>query len=210
MTAAAAPSALDVYDIAFLAGGPDRVVETALVVLVESGRVRVHAPGELAAVSMTRRHPVEAAVLDAVGDRGHRSVDTITWRLAGDERLTGLADPLMAAGLLRRRLRPGHPAWTPTHAGHQTLVGLAARSPAHRALDGGSGLAVALHGRAGMTDRRRCSEIFERSLTTLGPPGRRHSHDIDHSDPRLAAYRTGGTAASAGAYLGVTNGGGAP
>ena len=35
---------LDVYEIAFLAGGPARVVDTALVVLVETGRVRVFAP----------------------------------------------------------------------------------------------------------------------------------------------------------------------
>jgi hypothetical protein len=201
MPVVSARSDLDVYDIAFLAGGPVRVIETALVVLVESGRVQIHAPGELATADPTRRHPVEGAVLDAVGDKGHRSVDTIHWRLEGDERLTGLAGPLTAAGLLRRRLRPGHAAWTPTHAGQRTLVGLAAHPPADRALDGGSALAVALHGRGGMADRRLCSEIFERSVTTLGPPGHRRSHDIDHSDPRLAAYRTGGAAAAAGAFL---------
>ena len=54
---------LDLYDIAYLAGGPERVVDTALVALVESGRVRVHAPGELAAAVPDRRHPVEAACL---------------------------------------------------------------------------------------------------------------------------------------------------
>jgi hypothetical protein len=201
MSAAMPSSSLDVYDIAFLAGGPERVIETALVVLVESGRVRVHAPGELATVDPTRRHPVEAAVLDAVGDRGHRSVDTITWRLVGDERIAGIAGPLTVAGLLRRRMRPGHLAWSPTHAGHQALARLAAHPPAYRALDGGDALQVALRGRAGMADRRRRSEIFERSLTTLGPPGRRRSHDIDHSDPQLAAYRTGGAAARAGVYV---------
>lgn len=208
MPAAAAPSALDVYEIAFLAGGPDRVVETALVVLVESGRVRIHAPGELATVASTRRHPVEAAVLDAVGGRGHRSADTICWRLAGDERLTGLAVPLVEAGLLRRRLLPGRPRWTATRAGRHELARLETRPPADHALDGGSALEIALHGRSGMADRRLCSEIFERSVTTLGPPGRRRTHDIDHSDPRLAAYRTGGSAAAAGAFLVVTGGDG--
>src|SRR5688500_17785335 len=68
---------LDLYALAYLAGGPQRVVDTALVALVESGRVRVHAPGELAAAVPDRRHPVEAAVLDAIGARGHPTVDTI-------------------------------------------------------------------------------------------------------------------------------------
>jgi len=44
MTMSRSPD-LDVYDIACLAGGAERVVDTALVALVESGRVRVHAPG---------------------------------------------------------------------------------------------------------------------------------------------------------------------
>jgi uncharacterized protein (TIGR04222 family) len=52
-----------VCDIASLAGGVDRVVDTALVALVESGRVRVFAPGA-----------VEGAVMDARGafDSGDR------------------------------------------------------------------------------------------------------------------------------------------
>ena len=68
---------LDLYDVAFLAGGPARVVDTALIALVRAGRLRIHSPGQLATADLTRRHPVEAAVLDAVGPTGHRSVDTI-------------------------------------------------------------------------------------------------------------------------------------
>ena len=67
---ASVPSDLDVYDIAYLAGGPARVVDTALVALVQTGRVRVHSPGRLATVDLARRHPVEAAVLDAIGPAG--------------------------------------------------------------------------------------------------------------------------------------------
>jgi len=78
---------LDVYDIAYLAAGPDRVVDTALVALVETGRVRVQPPGQLAVAELARRHPVEAAVLDAVGTRGHRSVDVVRWRLLSGGRL---------------------------------------------------------------------------------------------------------------------------
>ena len=55
---------LDVYDVAFLAGGVPRTVDTAIVGLVLGGRLRVHFPGQLASVHLSRRHPVEAAVLD--------------------------------------------------------------------------------------------------------------------------------------------------
>ena len=46
-------------------------------------------------------------MLDAVGTHGHRSVDAIRWRLGDDERITGLARSLAAAGLLHRRRLPG-------------------------------------------------------------------------------------------------------
>ena len=93
---------LDVYDIACLAGGPNRVVDTALVALVRGGRLRVHSPGQLATADLSRRHPVEAAVLDAVGPTGHRSVDTICWRLVEDDRLLDIGRRLHKAGLLGR------------------------------------------------------------------------------------------------------------
>ncbi len=191
-------TSLDVYQLAFLAGGADRVVDTALVVLVESGRIRVHAPGELAAVEASRRHPVEGAVLDAVGTHGHRSVDTIRWRLEDDDRIADLAQSLVAAGLLRRRRVPGRLRWTATRAGSELLE----RSPAlDRSLDGGSAAQVALHGRDAMRDVQLRSQIFERSTTTLEPaPPHGRARGIDHSDPHLAAYRTGGTAASAGVF----------
>ena len=36
---------LHLCDVAFLAGGHARVVDTALVALVETARIRVHSPG---------------------------------------------------------------------------------------------------------------------------------------------------------------------
>ena len=45
MTASPASSDLDLYEIAYLAGGPERAVDTALVALVQTGRIRVHSPG---------------------------------------------------------------------------------------------------------------------------------------------------------------------
>jgi hypothetical protein len=165
MTAYGAPSDLDVYEVACLAGGTDRIVETALVALVESGRVRVTAPGELATVSLVRRHPVEAAVLDAVGPAGHRSVDTIRWRLTTDDRILDVARHLRDAGLLggggggpsSRRSR-----WrlAPTYAGRHLLHELRDAPPAEP-VPGGSSMRVALGGRAAMPDQELCRRIFE-------------------------------------------------
>jgi hypothetical protein len=201
---------LDVYDIAWLAGGFARVVDTAVVALVRAGRVRIHSPGLLVTADLTRRHPVEAAVLDAVGPTGHRSVDTIRWRLLDDDRLLDVSDRLRRAGLLGRigavvpLLHGDHRLLAPTRAGRGALREA-------RAQAAGSGdadlLRVALGGRERLSDRRLRTEIFERPATTLSPArhGRR-SRGIDHSDPRLAAYRTGGSAAAAGTYLTVDGG----
>ena len=128
--------ALDLYDIACLAGGPDRVVDTALVALVESRHIRVHSPGQLATTDLSRRHPVEAAVLDAVGPTGHRSVDTIRWRLHDDDRLLEVCHRLQRAGLLGRTgavvdLLHGHrrgPAPTGPAAGCWASCGAGRRS----------------------------------------------------------------------------------
>jgi hypothetical protein len=208
---------LDLYDIAFLAGGVQRVVDTALVALVESGRVRVHAPGELAAVRPERRHPVEGAVLDAVGTRGHRSVDTIRWRLTGDDRLTGLGRSLAAAGLLRRTFR-GREAWSPTRAGRQALHRLAAQPPADPALDGGSAVLVALRGRDAMPDAALRAAVFERpALPEASGPGlgrrlREARRLRDSDDPALSAHQTrnalGGAAAFGFIQGGAGDGGG--
>jgi len=206
------PSHLSIYELAYLAGGPQRVVDTALVALVESGRVRVHAPGELAVVEPGRHHAVEAAVMDAVGTRGHRSVDTIRWRLAGDERLLALGRSLAAAGLLRRRLRFGRrrpgDAWSTTADGRKALAGARAHPPADRVLDGGSALAVALGGREAMADRRLRTEIFERPLPPL-PRTAGMSRRIRNSelhDPGAAAYLNRGAIGGAAA-IGFIEGG---
>jgi hypothetical protein len=200
--------ALDLYDIACLAGGADRVVDTALVALVESRHIRVHSPGQLATTDLSRRHPVEAAVLDAVGPTGHRSVDTIRWRLHDDDRLLEVCHRLQRAGLLGRTgavvdLLHGHrrgPA--PTRAGRRVLGELRSRA----AVSGQTGLArVALDGPQESGNRLR-AEIFERPMTTLPPPRPGHrSRGVDHSDPHLAAYRPGGSAAASGAFGTVKN-----
>ena len=195
---------LDVYDIAWLAGGPDRVVDTAVVALVRAGRLRVHSSGQLATGDLARRHPVEAAVLDAVGPTGHRSVDTVQWRLLDDDRLLEVGERLRRAGLLSRTgavvvMLHGHRrALAPTRAGRQVLRELRSRTAGGTVAEL---VRVALDGRQQLVDARLRAEIFDRPPTTLPPPRPGHrSAGVDHRDPHLAAYRPGGSASAAGAF----------
>jgi hypothetical protein len=195
---------LDVYDVAYLAGGPDRVVDTAVVALVRGGRVRVHVPGHLATVDLSRRHPVEAAVLDAVGPRGHRSVDTIRWRSLQDERLLDVGRTLQRAGLLGRlgavlprRRGPGD-GLAPTRAGRRVL-----QEYADRSLGDPEATRVALGGRSAMGDAKLRAAIFERPDTTpVIPRRRRPSRREVLENPELAAYWAGSHGVAGGIYLG--------
>jgi hypothetical protein len=186
------------------------VVDTAVVALVRSGRVRIHAPGQLATIDPTRRHPVEAAVLDGMGTTGHRSMDTIRWRLSGDDRLDDLGRALHKAGLVGRTAAVGtllhgpHRALAPTRSGRR-LLEAAARTPAPDP----EVVRVALGGRAAMEDARLRASIFEPPpLPEVG--GREIRRDqalLVDRDPSRAAYLTGGTAMG-GAVIGGFGGDG--
>ena len=190
MTGPPPPSALDLYDVAYLAGGLDRVVDTALVALVRSGRVRVHSPGELATADLRRRHPVEAAVLDAVGPTGHRSVDTVRWRVATDERILDVGRRLQQGGLVTRfalasALRRGRPVSNPSVRGRKLLSELRAIPPAD--VD----LRVALGGREALPDGDLRCAIFEqpRWQTSAGGHGKAPPA-LDFADGTPEANRT--------------------
>jgi hypothetical protein len=196
MTTKAAPDRLDVYEIACLSGGPDRMVDTALVALVELGRVQVTSPGELATASLARQHPVEAAVLDAVGPAGHRSVETIRWRLTTDDRILEVPRRLRDLGLLgsagvvpaARRSR-----WrlAPTYAGRHRLHELLDDPPVDDVAGGTSAMIVALRGREHMPDKALCAAIFEQPASTVAPGLQgRPPHDLDFADGWQAAQRT--------------------
>ena len=94
----------DLYEVAYLAGGPRRVVEAAVVAMIEDGRLRVfRSIAELHVVDPRPWNPVEAAVLDAAGPRARRSIDGVVRRWGTDARLVALADRLRQAGLVSRR-----------------------------------------------------------------------------------------------------------
>ena len=151
--------AADPYAVACLAGGPVRAVDTAVVALLEAGRLTVAETGELSTAALRYAHPVEAAVLDAVGRRAQRSIHTVRYRCAADQRLTGLTQQLVAAGLLRRTRRPALPgrersAWTPTDAGRQVLTE-ARRTAA------GPPMRVALDGLDALPDQQLRARVFD-------------------------------------------------
>jgi hypothetical protein len=186
---------LDVYEIACLAGGTQRLVDTALVALTESGRVRVTAPGELATVSLVRRHPVEAAVLDAIGPAGNRSVETVRWRLTTDQRILDVQRRLRDAGLLGAGLvSPSRRSpWrlAPTYAGRHLLHELRDCPPSDAVAGGTSAMTVALHGRERMQDQAVGAAIFEQpppKITLEG--GAKPPHELEFADGPEVARRT--------------------
>ncbi|MGY1679689.1 TIGR04222 domain-containing membrane protein [Geodermatophilus sp. SYSU D01176] len=199
----------DLYEVAYLAGGPRRAVEAAVVALVADGRLRVtRSTAELHVADPRRGHPVEAAVLDAAGPRARRSIDGIAWRVRTDARLVALADGLQRAGLVSRRGGVGATAgraWPLvglTSAGRRALRRLRSGPPA-----GGRPevLAVALDGPGAWADADLRAAVFAPPrpyvLAESGPTARevRRSH--------TGAYAHGGSAGWAGAGWGGGFGG---
>jgi hypothetical protein len=181
MTAPGPVRTLDVYELACLAGGIDRMVDAALVALVQTGRVQVPHPGQLVTAGLARRHPVEAAVLDAVGPAGHRSVDTVRWRLTGDERLLDVVRRLHRDGLVGRHVPH------PSAAGRRTLHRLIADPPQDDVAPGTDALLVALHGREQWPDRELCAAVF--AVTRTVRPFTRGSRSTRRAEAAAEALR---------------------
>ncbi|TFV71653.1 TIGR04222 domain-containing membrane protein [Blastococcus sp. CT_GayMR20] len=199
----------DVYEVAYLAGGPRRAVDAAMVALVEGGRVAVdRTTGQLAVADGGRRHPVEAAVLDAIGVRHHRTIATVRWRVETDERLSAVRRRLEGDGLLRPSAPSSrrYSAWSLmalTAEGRRTLRHLRAEPPADRIALGTGALPVALGGPAAMTDPALRSALFDPPA-----PPRPRSVFRRRRDPYDAAYDHRGHWWGAGAVGGADCGGG--
>ena len=182
--------ACDVYDVAQLAGGPARVVDTAVVGLLEDGRLRADGVGRLQAVGRAT-HPVEAAVLDVVGPQARRSVGTIRLRAADDPRITALADRLVAEGLLRRNplagLSSSWPAHLRTAAGRRVLEEWTTAAPAGR-----RGVDVALGGPSRAADRAVVERVFGPAPQQHTRPGRRHDRYAGQDTGATGGWLVGG------------------
>ncbi|MGR6967276.1 TIGR04222 domain-containing membrane protein [Geodermatophilus sp. URMC 61] len=207
----------DLYEVAYLVGGPRRAVEAAVVALVVDGRLRADpATGELRTVDPRRRHPVEAAVLDATGPRSRRSIEGVAWRVRTDVRLAALADGLRQAGLVSRRGGVDATAertWTAvglTRAGRRELRRLRS-DPA--VVGTSEALAVALVGPGAWADAERRAAVFAPPRpylpTTTGPSVRevRRTHHPVYTDGGSAAAWAGGFGGDCGAGGGDGGGG---
>jgi hypothetical protein len=179
---------LELYDIAYLAGGPQRVAEAALIRLRDRGVVTVVGPRVRARRGEDGRadHPVERALV-AQCSRGGKSVTFVLAALRNGPEVEAIRRRLVSHGLLTRYRR------RPTRAGRRQLA--AARR------DGMTLPGYVLDGTAAVTDRR-----LRRTIGNAAPPpsglgrtlirmGKRLDNDHDSnaaSDSASGGYADGG------------------
>jgi uncharacterized membrane protein YgcG len=179
----------DVYTIAYLAGGPSRAVDAAVVALVGSGHLEVDdETGRLSVTDTQRHHWLEAAILDGVGTRDYRTVQILQRRMRDDERLADIGGRLEVGGLLRRSARGSHRrrTWQTlalTREGRGALRDLRAEPPVDRIAPGTDAMAVALGGPAALQDAALRRALFDPPAPP-GPPSRRELRREIH-DARL-------------------------
>ena len=186
----------DTYDLALLAGGTTRAVDTAVVALLARGRLEVDGGGLLIASGTVPVHPVESAVHGAVGTGSRCSADAVRARAEDDPRVLAAADRLAAEGLLRptpwARLLGRSPARVPTAAGRR-LLAEARRQPLLA-----DDVRVALGGVAAMTDPGR------RDLVFGAGPGRTRTRS---GRPRAGGWAGGRASGSSSVAWGGGDGG---
>jgi hypothetical protein len=204
---------LDVYELAYLAAGPRRAAEAAVVALIEAGVLRANrTTGELILLQRRPCSELEAAVLDAVGSRGHRLLGTVCWRLRADVRLTGIGERLKDEGLLARSVAPESLPrrwWSVV-----CLTGAGRRSLRQRRRnldsDASDALRVALSGPAAMSDRGLYVALFD----PLPPAPARQlqrpalaAHTAAGYHPGEATFLAGGALGGGGGFDGGGGGG---
>ena len=105
----AASGNLDVYEVAYLCGGPERVSLAAVVAMQQDGRITIsRTRHRVQAVRRTADHPVEQAVLDAVPTSG-RVLGHILHDVAHSAAIGELVDRLRGRGLVGHHSLTGHP-----------------------------------------------------------------------------------------------------
>ena len=154
-------SRLDVYEIAYLCGGPERVAMAAVVAMQQDGRIRISPTRHrIQVVHRRASRPVERAVLDAVPASG-----TVLGPALRDIAKSGavgqLIEELRGRGLIGQHAVLGHP--------HLSAAGRQARKEVE---DSSATMRrerrVAVLGAAGITNAK-LRAIFE----TPDPPPRR-------------------------------------
>lgn len=161
---------LDVYDHAYLAGGEQRVLESAIIALVERGTLSLRA-GRLRTVDAERPpHPVERAVIAAC-PRSKR-VEEVFEDLRHREEIDALARRLVHLGLVRDWRR------RPTRAGRLRLAAAVSEGtlPAY-VLEGTTALAPGPV-RAGLSGPHTLPDGLGRTLRRMG---KALEDDSDHT-----------------------------
>ncbi|MDT7799734.1 MAG: hypothetical protein QOI78_3167 [Actinomycetota bacterium] len=86
-----------VYELAFLAGGPDRAVDAAIAALVERGQLRVNSYKQISQAGSRPIEPLERAVADVAQ---LKTTATIRAQVRGSAAMRALEDGLDRRGLL--------------------------------------------------------------------------------------------------------------
>ncbi|GAA2100421.1 hypothetical protein GCM10009759_33250 [Kitasatospora saccharophila] len=88
-------------DVAFLAGGPARAVDTALVRMEREGRVVVSRARRVTVTDDRTSDPVERVLVTAVGGRAGRDLSVLRASVTGSPEVQRIGDGLAARGLMR-------------------------------------------------------------------------------------------------------------
>ncbi len=112
-------SGLDVYEIACVCGGPQRVALAAVAAMAQDGRIKVSRTRHRVQVVHRRAgQPIEQAVLDAVPGSG-KVLGSLLEEVARSAAVHELIEGLQRSGLVGRHSLTGHP--------HLTAAGRKAR-----------------------------------------------------------------------------------
>jgi uncharacterized protein (TIGR04222 family) len=153
-------SELDVYQVAYLCGGPQRVAVAAVAAMAQDGRIKIsRARHRVQAVHGRAGQPVERAVLDAVPASG-KVLGPLLEGVARSAAVQELVEGLRRGGLVGHHSLAGHP--------HLSAAGRTARKELEDSgADAPGERRVAVLGTAGITDAG-LRGIFE---TPDPPPG---------------------------------------
>ena len=153
-------SELDVYQIAYLCGGPQRVALAAVAAMAQDGRIKIsRTRHRVQAVHRRAGQPVERAVLDAVPASG-KVLGPLLEEVADSAAVQELIEGLRRGGLVGHHSLAGHPHLSAAgRAARKELEDSGAEPPGERR--------VAVLGTAGITSAG-LRGIFE---TPDPPPG---------------------------------------
>jgi hypothetical protein len=175
---------LDVYEIAFLCSGPERVALTAVAAMARDGRIRISRTRHRVQVVHRRDgQPAERAVLDAVPGSG-KVLGPLLADVARSAAIAELTEGLQRRGLVGHHSLAGHP--------HLSAAGRRARKKLEdSAAEVRGDRRVAVLGSAGIADDA-LRDTFETPDPPAGgklvPRTRKHGYDDVPSDPPIPMH----------------------